>query len=98
MGETIDIFRLSGMKYPILILPSTFSTVSDESLHKEGEPKLSNCERNLAFMGIRGIARIQLRIGRSSFSFDISSHPATIDQIDKGQTIREGGAERHGSW
>ena len=29
MGEAIDIFRLSGMKYPIHILASTFSTVSD---------------------------------------------------------------------
>ena len=28
MGEAIDIFRLSGMKYPIHILASTFSTVS----------------------------------------------------------------------
>jgi len=35
MGETIDIFRLSGMKYPILILPSTFSTVSDDIDHRK---------------------------------------------------------------
>jgi hypothetical protein len=31
VGEEIDIFRLSGMKYPIQILASTFSTVSDVS-------------------------------------------------------------------
>lgn len=30
MGETIDIFSLSGMKFPIYILASTFSTVSLE--------------------------------------------------------------------
>jgi len=28
MGQAIDIFRLSGKKYPIYILASTFSTVS----------------------------------------------------------------------
>ena len=28
MGQAIDIFRLSGMKYPIHILTPTFSTVS----------------------------------------------------------------------
>ena len=30
MGQAIDISRLSGMKFPIHILASTFSTVSDE--------------------------------------------------------------------
>jgi len=28
MGQPVDIFRLSGRKYPIYILPITFSTVS----------------------------------------------------------------------
>jgi hypothetical protein len=60
MGETIDIFRLSGMKYPIHILTSTFSTVS-------------------------------LEIARSGFSFDISSHPAKIEHIDKAKpSVRVG--------
>jgi hypothetical protein len=40
VGEAIDIFRLSGMKYPIHILASTFSTVSDEVLHNKGSGKL----------------------------------------------------------
>jgi hypothetical protein len=31
MGEATDIFRLSGMKYPIHILAPTFSTVSLET-------------------------------------------------------------------
>ena len=33
MGQSIDIFRLSGMKYPIHILAFTFSTVSLELNH-----------------------------------------------------------------
>ena len=34
MGQAIDIFGLSGMKYPIHILASTFSTVSDGIDHQ----------------------------------------------------------------
>ena len=41
MGEDIDIFRLSGMKYPIHILASTFSTVSLEVNNAAPSEKLS---------------------------------------------------------
>jgi len=45
MGEAIDIFRLSGMKYPIHILASTFSTVSDVSGNLSQMPKGKDLKR-----------------------------------------------------
>jgi hypothetical protein len=49
MEEAMNIFRLSGMKYPIHILASTFSTVSDETETIPLYPILSISVRNIEF-------------------------------------------------
>jgi len=47
MGKAIDIFRVSGLKYPIHILAPTFSTVSDALDHWGGKREVSICGRNI---------------------------------------------------
>jgi hypothetical protein len=83
MGEAIDIFRLSGMKYPIHILASTFSTVSLETLIFRFVLQIASV------LLIKTYFRFQLTKFPESDNINVD--------LRQSQTIREGGGESHGS-
>ena len=49
MGQPVDIFRLSGRKYPIYILPITFSAASFVIVPPEGLTRLPCANKALGF-------------------------------------------------